>query len=248
MLPSEIIQKLQEDIGENLFYAGQSQADMLKLLNVDYLAKTGYLESVSSKIPSRNGLPIPWITYPALSFLENRTALDSRVLEFGAGTSTFFWALRGNPVTYLEIYTSWGASISKNFLELGSNIPEVPVNLLAKLSVDNRAEIQKSFAQELSARKEYFSQNLNDLFIHEIRNADLIMIDGVFRNYFLELSSKASPHATVVLDNAERTEYLPGIDFMFQSGWEKIDFAGLGPVNPYEWTTSIFLGKSAKSS
>ena len=99
MLPSEIIQTLQREIGERLFYAGQSQADMLKLLNLDYLTKTGYLESISSKMPVRNGLPIPWITYPALNFLECSTSVNSRILEFGGGASTFFWALRGNPVT-----------------------------------------------------------------------------------------------------------------------------------------------------
>ena len=121
MLPSEIISKIHEEIGGKLFYAGQSQTDMLKLLNLDYLTKTGYLESLFLKIPSRNGLPIPWITYPALNYLENNIPQNYRILEVGAGTSTFFWTLRGNPVTYLEIDTSWNKSISKIFSELDSS-------------------------------------------------------------------------------------------------------------------------------
>jgi len=246
MLSSEIIQKLQREIGENLFYAGQSQANMLKLLYSDYLTKTGYLESVFLKIPARNDLPVPWITYPALNYLENNIPPNFRILEVGAGTSTFFWALRGNPVTYLEFDSSWNKSISKIFIELGSTIPELPLNLLAELSMDYRIEFDKNFAQELSAFKDDFSQGLSEYFVHQILMADLIVIDGHYRNYFLELCSEANPNSIVVLDNAERMEYLPGIDKMIEAGWKKIDFAGLGPVNPYEWTTTIFLGKSPK--
>jgi hypothetical protein len=240
MLPSEIIQELQKEIGAGLFYAGQSQADMLNLLNLDYLTKTGYLESVSSKIPSRNGLPIPWITYPALNFLETSTPLDSRILEFGAGASTFFWALRGNPVTYFEFERSWNTAIEKFFNELGGSISEVPVNLSVELSSEFSTELNESFAQELSAVRDGFSEDLNNYFVSQIRDANLIMIDGHFRNYFLQLCSYASPHTIVVLDNADRGEYLPGIDSMIQAGWRKIDFTGLGPINPYAWTTSIF--------
>lgn len=240
MLPSEIIQKLQREIGDKLFYAGQSQADMLKLLNLDYLTKTGYLESISSKIPARNGLPIPWITYPALNFLESATSVNSHILEFGGGTSTFFWALRGNPVTYLEFDASWSATISKSLSELGSSIPKIPVNLLADLSLDYRIEFDKTFAQELSAIRDHFSKGLNDNLLHQILSADLIMIDGHYRNYLLELSSEANPDSIVVLDNAERWEYSSGVEHMIKAGWNKTEFTGLGPVNPYEWTTAIF--------
>jgi hypothetical protein len=207
---------------------------------LDYLTKTGYLESISSKMPVRNGLPIPWITYPALNFLESNTSVNSPILEFGGGTSTFFWALRGNPVTYFELDRSWNTAIEKFFNELGRPISEDTVNLSAELSLEFSAELNKNFAQELSALRDDFSEDLNNYLVRQIRDAHLIMIDGHFRNYFLQLCSNASPHIIVVLDNADRGEYLPGIDFMIQAGWKKIDFAGLGPVNPYEWTTSIF--------
>ena len=246
MLPSDIIRKLQQEIGENLFYAGQSQEDMSKLLHLDYLTKTGYLESVASKIPVRNGLPIPWFTYPALNYLENNIPQNHRILEVGAGTSTFFWTLRGNPVTYLEFDSSWNKSISNIFSELDSLIPKLPLNLFDELSLDHRIELDKNFTEELSALKDDFSYGLNEYFVDQILIADLIVIDGHYRNYFLELCSEANPNAIVVLDNAERMEYLPGIDRMKQAGWGKIDFAGLGPVNPYEWTTTLFLGKSPK--
>jgi hypothetical protein len=241
MLPAEIIQKLQQEIGEKLFYAGQTQVDMLKLLNLDYLTKTGYLESISSKMPVRNGLPIPWITYPALNFLESNTSTHSGILEFGGGTSTFFWALRGNPVTYLEFDSSWNKTISKNFTQLGAFIPTQPINLFAELSNNHRKEFERNFAQELSALKDNFSEGLSECLVNQILSADLIVIDGHYRNYFLELSSGANPNSVIVLDNAERSEYSAGVEHMINKGWNKVEFTGLGPVNPYEWTTTIFF-------
>jgi hypothetical protein len=111
---------------------------------------------------------------------------------------------------------------------------------LAELSLDYRIEFDEILAEELSAIKNNFSKGLNDYLAYQISTADLIMIDGHYRNYLLELSSEANPDSIVVLDNAERWEYSSGVEHMIKAGWNKVEFNGLGPVNPYGWTTAIF--------
>jgi hypothetical protein len=240
MLPSDIIRKLQQEIGENLFYEGQSQEDMLKLVNLDYLTKTGYLESISSKIPARDGLPIPWITYPALHFLESTISTKSRILEIGGGSSTFFWSLRGNPLTYFEFDDGWNATLKKYLSDLNAFTPNIPINLLDLLSDKSRIELAENLSGELVVSKADFTNEFNVFFQNKISTSAVVMIDGHFRNYFLELCSEAQKDLIVVLDNADRSEYLPGILQMQRFGWNRIDFSGLGPINPYGWTTSVF--------
>jgi hypothetical protein len=45
----------------------------------------------------------------------------------------------------------------------------------------------------------------------------------------------------IVFDNSDRVEYQDAYDFLKSLGFVSIDFSGLGPLNPYGWSTSIFF-------
>jgi len=240
----ETISRLIESLGEGPYYRGQDIDGMLNLLELDYLSKTGYLESITRKLPIRNGLPIPWITYSALEFLEANIASNAKVLEFGAGFSSFFWALRGNNISYLEFNKEWNQRVSNTLLELNLESPidffSITADLDAKQSV-----VFREFTQRLELEESFlstnFSDSLNAYILEKIESANLVIIDGQFRNYFLEMCSKARSRRVVVLDNSERIEYRVGKQLLLDAGYSSIDFTGLGPVNPYGWTTSIFI-------
>jgi hypothetical protein len=44
----------------------------------------------------------------------------------------------------------------------------------------------------------------------------------------------------IILDNSERQIYKNGIKFLKNKDFKEIIFAGMGPINIYGWTTSIF--------
>jgi hypothetical protein len=50
-----------------------------------------------------------------------------------------------------------------------------------------------------------------------------------------------------VLDNTDRPYYLEKTEERlfgnYETGWEKIEFFGYGPILDYKWKTSIFINK-----
>src|SRR5262245_61229785 len=61
----------------------------------------------ADKAVDRLGKPLPWYTYPCIQFLENQSFVGQRVLEFGAGQSTLWWAERAVSVTAFENDREW---------------------------------------------------------------------------------------------------------------------------------------------
>jgi hypothetical protein len=238
------ISNLINSLEGNPYYLGQDRQDMLVLLGKDYLSKTGYIESISHKLPLRHGLPIPWITYSALEFLESNVSSNAKIFEIGAGFSSIFWALRGNDVQYLEFNKSWNNCISNTLDELSSECSISCKSILDDLS-EKHPTIIGEFKQMLIIQEQTtstnFSESLNSYILEKIERSNLIVIDGHYRNFFLEMCARANSKAVVVLDNSERTEYRTGKTALLDAGFFKIDFTGLGPVNPYSWTTSIFI-------
>ncbi len=70
--------------------------------------ETGWLESaITGRALDGSGEPIPWITYPAIAFLETRDWQDIRVFEYGSGASTQWWAKRAKSVVSVEHDKAW---------------------------------------------------------------------------------------------------------------------------------------------
>lgn len=59
------------------------------------------------------GSPLPWVTYPAIHLLSDRTPKDVRVFEYGAGSSTLWWEARGATVVSCEHDVRWHEAISR---------------------------------------------------------------------------------------------------------------------------------------
>lgn len=69
---------------------------------------------------------------------------------------------------------------------------------------------------------------------------DIIVVDGILRDDCLETAmNKISEGGMLILDNADRH---PEASKKYRdNGYTQIDFHGLGPINEYAWTTSIFF-------
>ena len=50
---------------------------------------------------------VPWFTYPAIEYLNQLDLSHMRVLEYGSGFSTLYWAQRTRHVTSIEDSKSW---------------------------------------------------------------------------------------------------------------------------------------------
>ena len=69
---------------------------------------------------------IPWITYPAIDFLNQYDFSECSVFEFGSGGSTLYWAKRCKSVTSVEHFAPWYDKMQD----------DMPSNAVVQLTVD----------------------------------------------------------------------------------------------------------------
>jgi hypothetical protein len=75
---------------------------------------------------------------------------------------------------------------------------------------------------------------------------DAICIDGIARVPCAWVAMQAvSPHGFILFDNSDRQEYAMAYGMLHEAGFARVDYWGTGPVNPYEWCTSLFMRYSA---
>jgi hypothetical protein len=78
----------------------------LTLLSV--LRSIGWQKSIRAGGPvDARGREIPWFSYPAIDWLESRIKSTDKVLEFGAGHSTLWFARKAAHVTSVEHDPAW---------------------------------------------------------------------------------------------------------------------------------------------
>lgn len=143
----------------------------------------------------------PWLVDGAVQVMEEfLKTREARVLEWGAGGSTLWFAARAKYLVSLEHDSKW-------FMEV--------MQQLVKRNIDNTHLI---WVPEQGR----YIETVNDL----AWTFDLILVDGVRRN---ECTEAAIPHLRtggwLVLDNTERAEeYAQGIALL--SGWSRTDYLG----------------------
>jgi hypothetical protein len=160
------------------------------------------------------GTPVPWYTFPAIEFLSQLDFREKTVFEYGSGHSTLFWASRAARVTSVEHSPEWFETIARRVGPTGTIL----------LETDPAAYIRAI-------------ERNGDAY-------DVVVVDGLVpgraraQGAVLALRHLRAG-GMVILDNSD---YLPGSTALLrQSGLIQIDLSGLGPCNPYAWTTSLFL-------
>lgn len=178
------------------------------------MLEDGWFKSFNEKksIDSK-GHPIPWCTYPFLKFIEPRLEAGMEVFEFGSGNSTLWYAQNVKTVYSVEHNQNW-------------------VDILQKKLPTNAKVVFKPLDNGIYAKQ----------VLEDNRKFNLIIVDGEDRNNCLIHSADSvNDNGVIILDNSERIEYLPGIDFLLSKGYKKIDFWGLSPIiSTYNCTTVFY--------
>ena len=179
-----------------------------------YLEEKGWLQSRSRSLPlDTAGSPMPWYTYPFIAFIGPRVHAGMSVFEYGSGNSTLWWAARVSLVLACEHDRSW-------YERTKVKLPQNAEYIFCPLNTDGRYS-----EMCVSCGSKY----------------DCIVIDGRARNECAKHSIKALKEDGVIIwDNSDRAKYQEGYDFLADAGFKRLDFWGLGPINPYEWCTSVF--------
>lgn len=210
-----------------------------------------WLRSVAfSHGPLRDGLP--WMTFPAIRYLETLLSRQSRVFEYGAGGSSVFFSTRvgefvsveHNPAWFQQTEAAMKECQRRNVLRWRGilampRMPQTPITLPSSdpLSYASSDESYAglSFRDYVSVIDDYPDQYF-----------DVILIDGRARPAcFMHAMSKVRVGGHVILDNAERETYAFIEATSAKLGFEIKEFWGPGPYNDYCWRT-IFLRRSTE--
>ena len=182
--------------------------------------RSGHLRSsLGCKPVDRQGQPLPWYSYPAIDFLLQREHHGVRVLEFGAGYSTLWWAAQGARVTAFEGDAAWMQRLS-TMLPDGEGAPCVYLVTLetAQACAD---EIAGHLATEADA------------------SFDVVVIDGLHREAMVPLARRyVARDGVIVVDNADGY----GMQAAFSdSGRMRVDFFGHAPGVVLPHATSMWF-------
>lgn len=219
-----------------------------------YLASSGWLASVEQGAAIDLDGPVPWFTYAATKYLSTIVRSGFRVLEYGAGASTRWWSSRVAEVVSVEHDPAWARDPMLRGLP---NVTLIERNSGDPVSSDHLTTILKEyFSLGLSPResndptRNYRAGLADYLFVSYASVAldypqghfDIIVVDGMARVMTAWAAVRQlAPQGIIVFDNSDREEYADAYRFLHESGFSRIDFNGLGPLNDYEWCTSLFI-------
>jgi hypothetical protein len=189
--------------------------DAKKSISIDYspvriAQELGW--SLSRELHSainKDGEPLPWITYPAIEYLNQLDLRSKTVLEYGSGNSSLYFSRRVKSILSIEHNLEWYSKLKIDLAE-------------------NQSLIHAS--EELYAEAP----------LQQNKKFDIIIIDGIKREECVAVCFKIIEEGgMILLDNSERYPNL--CEKIRNDGYLQIDFHGMGPINRYTWTTSLFF-------
>lgn len=166
--------------------------------------QTGHFRSsLQGAAVDRHGEPIPWYTYPAIWFLQQKNFSGKTALEFGAGQSTSWWAQRADKVVAFERNQRWYEHL-KSVLE--KNV---------ELYYDPKGDMT-GFENVLRGRR-----------------FDVIVIDGQKRERAAEAAPELlAPGGALLIDNSEgygSQGRKSIVEPFHELGFSRVDFYGYAP-------------------
>jgi len=181
--------------------------------SINCLLTTGWLNSLRSLKPvNANNEPIPWFTYPAISFLDTIINSNWSVFEWGSGHSTIWWSKRIKKITSVESNSTW-YNIIKN-------------------------EIEQNVTLQLHNEKDKYIKSIHE----NSQLYDAIIIDGRHRNECAEEAIKhVKEEGIIIFDNSDRLKYNNSILSLQDQGFYRLDFWGLIPGYMHRNCTSFFM-------
>jgi hypothetical protein len=178
---------------------------------------TGHFRSsLSEKAVTRNGKPLPWYTYPCIDLLAHRNLTGRKVLEFGGGQSTLWWAERAAKVVSFEGDPEWYAHINHG----------MPTNVELRLI-------------SVSTRESHLGDVRRIIGEMDDQKFDVIIIDAEFREDLVDTALNfLAEDGALICDDAESYDFYAVTKGLKLS---RVDFFGFAPGVVLPHCTSVYF-------
>ena len=182
----------------------------LMLLFNSPLRTNGWFESYDGLPRGTNDEPLPWYSYSAIDFIEERIGTTTEVFEYGSGNSTRWYANRVEEVVAVEHDPEWAQQVRG----------VTPSNATV-LQRDSRSGYIESIS-------EYDDADVVAI-DGEFRSDCAAYALGAL-----------SERGVVVWDDTHNDEFSSGYQELRDAGFKELSFQGMGPVTATIQRTSIF--------
>jgi|688.fasta_scaffold10089_5 hypothetical protein len=178
---------------------------------------------------------LPWMTYAAISWLDQFLRPEMSVFEWGSGGSSAFFAKRVRSVRSVEHDSAWFGSVVDALKTRGYANGEVylvePVR--GALSTSRYVSSSPDYVGCCFERYASFIDSCPD------ESFDLVVVDGRARPGCIQHAlPKVKRGGFLLLDNSERAAYQAGCSVV--DAWPGERMWGPGPYNSYPWETRIW--------
>jgi precorrin-6B methylase 2 len=199
---------------------GRLVADLAR--HPHYLPRTFRHNIINGAMPL--DLQLPWFSYAAIDFLEDKLKPEMEVCEYGSGGSTLFFAKRTKGVVSIEDNPRWFEMVRERVNKLELNNVELK---LCPFDFKNPVGFEKSDYLHALPKKKF----------------DIIVIDGTeewhqVRPICFEHAEKfIKPGGMIVVDDSWR---YPSLRNHHHARSHKI-FQSVGPCRPGVTSTDVFF-------
>lgn len=198
------------------YHKKRLRREAVKHIRGNYLGKTGWIDSYRTHLSiDGEGEPIPWVTYSAVHFLKTRSLSGLKVFEYGSGNSTLWWVKQGAQVVSCEHDPEW-------YRQMRDVLPPSVSYHFYDLNDGG----SRPYAEAIKQYKSEFH---------------IIVIDGEDRvDCGRNCVDALTDDGVIIWDNTNWEIFRPGLEFLTDQGFKRLDFYGLGPVMTEESLTTIF--------
>lgn len=186
------------------------------------------------------GDALPWVTFPAIDFLDARLGRGHRVFEWGSGGSTRFFLARAGEVVSIEHDAAWFGKVH-GALRADGRLTQRLVEPAREAPADWRFASGSPGCLDMS-----FETYVRSVEVYEDGYFDLVVVDGRARMGCLALGHrKVAPGGWLLLDNANYPRYREKLTLLrrqlLAEGWVETVLAGPGPYSRTPaWETLVW--------
>ncbi len=181
------------------------------------LQALGWYRSRAGHICDGQGAALPWLAYAATAWLDAQCHPDWRVLEYGLGSSSLWWAERVRDLTIIEHDPAWIARLA----------PQLPAHVRL-LQIDQGDPAYRDFCRQTEQRW------------------DLISVDGKRRNSVIKRAAEALvPGGLLLFDDSQKVRYAKPLAKLERRGFEALHFWDAKPLQSYAGKTTILRAPRA---
>jgi hypothetical protein len=184
---------------------------------------------------------IPWITYPAIDYLNSIIRPNFTIFEYGSGGSTIYFSKKTKEIISVEHEILWANKvrqklISKNLTNCQQIIVK-PELMKKNIPYSTTSYTSDTFEQYRGYSFEKYVRTIDK---YQNNYFDIVFIDGRARaSCIYHAIDHIKKGGYLILDNSERELYLESMCLVDKKFTRK-DFFGFGPTITNVWNTTIW--------